>query len=85
MPHRILNFIDDNVPPSWKISIYTLLASFTVFDWLDWGWRCVTGILTIILFIYARRRHVAAMKTEKMQQEKLDLEIYELMQKNKEK
>jgi hypothetical protein len=83
MPHRILNFIDDHVPQSWKLSIYTFLASLTVFDILDWTWRCITGVLTITLFIYARRRQLEKMKTEKLEQEKLDLEIYQLMQKNK--
>jgi hypothetical protein len=83
MPHRILNFIDDQVPTGWKLSFFTFLASLTVFDLIDWTWKAFTGALTIILFIYARRRHNAKMKTEKMEQEKLDLEIYELMQKNK--
>jgi hypothetical protein len=85
MPHRIFNFIDDHVPQSWKLSLYTFLASLTAFDILDWGWRCVTGALTIALFIYAKRRHVEKMKVMKLEQEKLEQEIYAQMQRNKAK
>ncbi len=90
MPQRVLNFIDDHLPVAWKLSFVTFLSTLTWMDLLDWGAKIVTGIITIILFVYARIRHNQEMKNKKIQQhnlelerEKLDQEIFLLMQKNK--
>jgi hypothetical protein len=79
----ILNFIDDHVPGAWRLSFMAFLSTLTWLDMVDWVAKIITGIITIVLFVYARKRHTAKLKNLELEREKLEQEIYAQMQKNK--
>lgn len=85
MVNKALDLIQEYIPDRWLNAIATFFATLTFFDIVSLAWKCVTGGITLLFFYLAWLRHKATMEVKRLEKEKLQQEIGDIIQINKKK
>jgi hypothetical protein len=85
MIHRALEFLQHRISEKWINGLGAFFSSLTFLGLMDVVWRCITGGITLLFAYLAWNRHKATMEVKNLEKEKLQQEIGDIIQSNKNK
>lgn len=76
---RTVENIQDQLPNKFIYLTAVTSTGLTVVDYIDLGWRIMTGLITVIMFYFAWRKHRRGEMEHTKKMELMDQELFEYL------